>query len=423
MFTGEIVVGADQTVIDVVYDTGSDWLVIPDADCFSCEGTKHDSSQATPVDTETSSRAYGSAYLEGKTYTDTVCLDSLSTTCATDFEYFAFHYQTGLFEPVEGILGMCMGYQMILSAEEIEVGPLFAEALKDAGKVTTNEFSFAMNGMDADGSYVDFGPPKGTRIQGGLQSLVYMPFYEDFFWSVPWQGIAFGGDGYSAEGAYTIFDTGTSHIFLPPSMFEPFVMETLKEAGMPEYVIQYGIIFVECSSASKFKPIQMMFGDQWITINPKDYIWDALGDGRTCILLMMANSYEFALLGQPVFQGYYTHHDIAGTQIGYAPLRNSGQPPLFTGDVPTNSILNAGQVSNWSRGLVIFYWIGCAVLYYFVVGPWFNDRWDSDNSTESAYIQAATWGYGSVCYLVYHFILGPMLGISTGSLLAGLLTS
>jgi hypothetical protein len=92
MFTGEIVVGADQTVIDVVYDTGSDWLVIPDADCFSCEGTKHDSSQATPVDTETSSRAYGSAYLEGKTYTDTVCLDSLSTTCATDFEYFAFHY-------------------------------------------------------------------------------------------------------------------------------------------------------------------------------------------------------------------------------------------------------------------------------------------------------------------------------------------
>ena len=53
---------------------------------------------------------------------------------------------------------------MILSAEEIEVGPLFAEKLKEAGKVTTNEFSFAMNGMDSDGSYVDFGPPKGERI-------------------------------------------------------------------------------------------------------------------------------------------------------------------------------------------------------------------------------------------------------------------
>lgn len=97
-----------------------------------------------------------------------------------------------------------------------------------------------MNGMDADGSFVDFGAPLARRVQGGdLQSMVYMPFYEDFFWSVPWQGVAFGGvdNAYSADGAYTIFDTGTSHVFLPPSMFEPFIMEMLKVAGNPEYII------------------------------------------------------------------------------------------------------------------------------------------------------------------------------------------
>jgi hypothetical protein len=50
MFTGQIVMGAEQNIIDVVYDTGSDWLVIPDWDCLSCDGNRHDSSNATPVD-------------------------------------------------------------------------------------------------------------------------------------------------------------------------------------------------------------------------------------------------------------------------------------------------------------------------------------------------------------------------------------
>jgi hypothetical protein len=75
MFTGEIVMGSARTMIEVVYDTGSDWLVVPDIDFMTCDGSKHDSSQATPIDTDRSIRAYGSATLEGKTYSDTVCLD------------------------------------------------------------------------------------------------------------------------------------------------------------------------------------------------------------------------------------------------------------------------------------------------------------------------------------------------------------
>lgn len=44
MFTGEIVMGAAKTILDVVYDTGSDWLVIPDSQCAACDGTRHDNS-------------------------------------------------------------------------------------------------------------------------------------------------------------------------------------------------------------------------------------------------------------------------------------------------------------------------------------------------------------------------------------------
>lgn len=50
MWTGEIYMGG-TTLMDVVYDTGSDWLVIEGVECSQCEGNKYDTddSTGTPV--------------------------------------------------------------------------------------------------------------------------------------------------------------------------------------------------------------------------------------------------------------------------------------------------------------------------------------------------------------------------------------
>jgi hypothetical protein len=144
---------------------------------------------------------------------------------------------------------------MLLAEEPIEVGPLYVNALKRSGKIKKNEFSFAMNGLDDDMSFVDFGAPLAKRIQGGkLSSMEYINLFEDFFWSTEWKGVAFGDldNAYSGADTYTIFDTGTSHLFLPPTVFEPFVMEMLKVAGDPEYLIESGMVFVECAARSQF---------------------------------------------------------------------------------------------------------------------------------------------------------------------------
>lgn len=125
-------------------------------------------------------------------------------------------------------------------------------------------------------------------------------------------------------------------------MFEPFVLELIAQAGSPEFIVQSGIVFIECSSISKFKPIHMMFNNYWITVTPENFFWDVVGDGRTCILLAMANSYEFFLIGEPLFQGYYTHHDMLDKTISYGPLKNSGMPGLVLGTVPTTMISEAG---------------------------------------------------------------------------------
>lgn len=39
MFIGELRMGNAGTIINVVYDTGSDWLVVPDSKCVNCNGT------------------------------------------------------------------------------------------------------------------------------------------------------------------------------------------------------------------------------------------------------------------------------------------------------------------------------------------------------------------------------------------------
>ena len=79
MWTGEIYMGK-LSKMDVVYDTGSDWLVVEGADCGGCEGNTYnigpslDSGIAEQTSDEQSTRSYGSAELKGHEYTDTVCI-------------------------------------------------------------------------------------------------------------------------------------------------------------------------------------------------------------------------------------------------------------------------------------------------------------------------------------------------------------
>ena len=120
---------------------------------------------------------------------------------------------------------------MILSPEEIEVGPLYVDALVQAGKIDEAEFSFAMNGLDTDESYLDIGSPISSRVDGGLNEMVQIDLLEDFFWSQYWQGVNFNPyddtTSYSIGNPYTILDTGSSHMFLPETIFYGMIVEMI----------------------------------------------------------------------------------------------------------------------------------------------------------------------------------------------------
>lgn len=71
--------------------------------------------------------------------------------------------------------------------------------------------------------------------------MIPIQMFEDYFWSSVWQAVSFDGvkdgAGFGVEDVYTILDTGSSHMFLPPTIFEPFVLEMMSVAGDPEFVV------------------------------------------------------------------------------------------------------------------------------------------------------------------------------------------
>ena len=103
---------------------------------------------STQVGEMRSERVYGSARLEGIEFSDIVCIRF--DVCVPNFEYFAIFNQTGIKEPIDGILGLARNkwfYQGDSIKKGVrEAGPLYFEALTSRGHIEEKKFSFYFSG-------------------------------------------------------------------------------------------------------------------------------------------------------------------------------------------------------------------------------------------------------------------------------------
>ena len=204
MWTGEIYMGK-ITKMDVVYDTGSDWLVVEGSQCSNCEGNTYDiqpsldSGEAVQLTDTTSTREYGSASLTGKEYTDTVCI--LFTACVSNFEFYLIESQSGIREPIDGIMGMSRNKPFHIQPESgNNSGPLYVEHLYKAGVIGEDKFSFYFT-EPGTLSWVDLGEPDFSNIREDAILENLQMIEEDFFWAEYCQGVAIGDT--KSENAYS----------------------------------------------------------------------------------------------------------------------------------------------------------------------------------------------------------------------------
>ena len=105
-YTGPVLMGSQEKVLDVIYETGSDWLVLDTDFCENCHDPVYDttsSSDYRKVSNSLMSQEYGSASILGYNATDSISVGG--STYLPDFPFFALTEQIGIEESFDGILG------------------------------------------------------------------------------------------------------------------------------------------------------------------------------------------------------------------------------------------------------------------------------------------------------------------------------
>jgi len=354
IYTGPAYVGSTQQKVDLVYDTGSDWIVIESSECRSCFGENFDASVSTSWNPHDEAKEteleYGSAWIEGITGSDDVCVDSEQTNCVNTQELFLIDYQMGIPPDVDGILGLSMGGSLDIThfgyseeenmewMEEWEHAPLFVDGLFNGEKISSRSFSFYLADESED-SYVDFGTPRETGMSN-TDDLVYLTMDDHFFWLGKWQGVRFGTEdanafAFEAAGP-VIYDTGSSIILVPDDEADGFFHHLLE--GQEHYAeIWDGIVITTCDS-TVWPEISFLTGDNyWVTVLPEDYVVkspDTPMDENICYLNIMPSWDNFWLAGNNLLRGYYSIHDMENKRLGLVPHTTSTKAPLETGTLP-----------------------------------------------------------------------------------------
>lgn len=107
-----------------------------------------------------------------------------------------------------------------------------------------------------------------------------------------------------------------------------------------------------------------MIADYWITVSPEDYTWDVDGDNHLCLMLIAENNYNFWIFGQPIFQNYYTIHNMEDSTITFGPLVDSGKAVPPKGVIPGEILRKSkkpGFVKEYGSSIYLFIMLLIAV--------------------------------------------------------------
>jgi len=318
-YYGEISVGTPPQTFEVIYDTGSSNLWIPDKKPFLAHKDIYDHSKSSTYEANGTvfNIQYGSGPVSGFYSADTMTLGGVAVEDYTFAEVnntkgLGLAYSVGKFD---GICGM--GWDDI-SVDHVET-PL--RALVNSGKLDANVFAFYLGTGGAEGELVIGGvnPDHYTGDFATVPVVDTIPGKKGY-WALDMDDVQINGKSVTSARK-AIVDSGTSLLAVPTEDIKS-IAATLGAKSVlpiPPFNKEYTI---DCNADAP--DIDVVIDGKTYTLTKEDYILNESGKcllGMTGLDVPSQDGGPLWILGDVFMRAHYVKFDVDNKELGFAQIK------------------------------------------------------------------------------------------------------
>jgi len=329
-YIGSIQLGSGKQSFNLVLDTGSSNLWVPDYSLYDANN-KYDCSRShtCQADIKQGYRLrYGSGEILGYKITDELHIGELPIR---DFPMLlAVQTQSLRLSNYDGILGLALG-------RHIPAFPTILETLKSSGLISTGMFSMYL-GNDPYSS----GSKTGELIFGGYDPQYALSDFqfvnikteaETIFWEADMSAIGYGNSTNlsSVTTSPVIFDSGTSLLIMPQSFIADIVAQAAKKGVSCDLVPIQNMYSCDCSGKDQMEDLVFYFDNVSLSIPPSSYIFS---EGGYCFLALQGmqsrpSANNPIILGDVFLKNFYTLYSADNYTVGFAKAAPVKHMPMW----------------------------------------------------------------------------------------------
>eukprot|EP01065_Artemidia_motanka_P049646 TRINITY_DN8290_c0_g1_i1.p1 TRINITY_DN8290_c0_g1~~TRINITY_DN8290_c0_g1_i1.p1 ORF type:complete len:542 (+),score=223.40 TRINITY_DN8290_c0_g1_i1:88-1713(+) len=318
-YYGELSVGTPPQTMQVIYDTGSSNLWVPDVKKGKHSIYDHSKSSTYKANGTVFKIMYGSGPVSGFYSSDSVTVAGVGVSDYTfaevnDTKGLGLAYSIGKFD---GICGM--GWDDI-SVDGVET-PL--RALVNSKKLPANVFAF----------YLGTGGAAGELVVGGVNpkhytgDFSYVPVIDSVpgkvgYWALKLDGFSVNGNSVS-DVSKAIVDSGTSLLAVPTKEIKAIakLVGAKTVLPFPPFNKEYTM---DCDASAP--NLDFKIGGKTYTLTKEDYMIKSCKAGQCQCLFGMtgldvpAPAGPLIILGDVFMRAHYVKFDVDNRQLGFAKL-------------------------------------------------------------------------------------------------------
>eukprot|EP00928_Gymnodinium_smaydae_P070453 TRINITY_DN54283_c0_g1_i1.p1 TRINITY_DN54283_c0_g1~~TRINITY_DN54283_c0_g1_i1.p1 ORF type:complete len:381 (+),score=103.04 TRINITY_DN54283_c0_g1_i1:58-1200(+) len=310
-YSGLITVGTPGQTEEVIFDTGSSNLWVPNSQPQHVVNKKHvynhTSSSTYKANGKDFEIQYGSGPCSGFLSQDDVSIGSLKLKGYTFAEVTdtsglgQVYTQT----PMDGILGLAF---TSIATDHV---PAPMDALAKSGELADAVFAFYM-GKGKQQSELVFGGVDKAHYTG---DFTYVPLSAETYWQVKLASVKVGDDSVDTGASAAIIDSGTSLIAGPSDALKAIA----DKMGLQE---QQGMYIADCGAS--LPNLSFTLGSEQ---GPFSFTLEELvvqRQGSQCLLGLQASPEPLWILGDVFMRKYYVVFDWGKERVGIAKAAPSG---------------------------------------------------------------------------------------------------